>query len=131
MPEGTYVLEDIQIFQEPYDILKRQAAEESGLRNLQMGGSRVSLQFDNAAADPFLALAIPYERGWSAKVNGKPVPIEKANYAFIGVPIEKGMNDVKLVYRPPFFFISLLVTLISLLLGTLYAAGVRKRRKAR
>lgn len=131
MPEGTYELEDIQIFQEPYDILKRQAAEESGLRNLQMGGSRVSLQFDNAAADPFLALAIPYERGWSAKVNGKPVPIEKANYAFMGVPIEKGMNDVKLVYRPPFFFISLLVTLISLLLGTLYATGVRKRGKAR
>lgn len=130
LPEGVYKLTDIQVFEEPYEILKEQAKENSSLRNLQLDGSRVTLEFDNTAADPFLALAIPYDRGWSATVNGTKAEVLKANYAFLGVPIQEGANQIELTYRPPFFGVSLVVTAISLLLSLFYLFRSRKKPKA-
>jgi uncharacterized membrane protein YfhO len=129
MPKGDYELTGIQVFQEPYDILKEQAQENSGLRSWKLDGSHAELDYENAGADPFLALAIPYERGWTATVNGESVSLQKANYAFIGVPIQKGGNHIELSYRPPFFTVSFIASLLSLLLSAVYLARNKKKSK--
>ena len=45
-------------------------------------------------------VAIPYARGWTAKVDGKAVPTFRTNYGFIGVALKPGSHHVSLVYRP-------------------------------
>lgn len=132
MPAGTYELTELQVFEEPYDILKAQAQENPALRSLHIDGSKVTLEYDNSDADSFLALAIPFERGWSAAVNGVETEVQKANYAFVGIPIQKGTNSIELTYRPPFFTVSLIVTLFSLMLAFFYLFQSKKigsRRK--
>lgn len=40
-------------------------------------------------------------RGWRAAVDGRPVPILRANYAFRAVEVPAGRSRVELSYRPP------------------------------
>ena len=126
LPKGVYRLDDIEVLNEPYTLLKEQNALADRTSNLTIDGSRVDVSYDNQDGALFLNLSIPYERGWHAKVNGERVDVLKANYAFLAVPLEAGDNQVELRYRPPFFLSSLLVTVLSLTLG---ASWLFLRRK--
>ena len=41
--------------------------------------------------------------GWVATVDGEPVEIRRANYAFRAIPIGAGEHDVTFRYRPRSF----------------------------
>lgn len=88
--------------------------------------NQVSISFDNQNGDRYMVLPVPYEKGWEVTVNGKTQTVQKANYAFIGIPIEKGKNNIRLVYYPPYFKATLAVTVISLIIGIWYS----RRRKS-
>ncbi len=54
-----------------------------------------------AATRPaYLVLAYTYYPGWEATVDGQPVPIVRANYAFMALPLPEGPHEVVLQYRP-------------------------------
>jgi uncharacterized membrane protein YfhO len=38
--------------------------------------------------------------GWTAAVNGRPVPLYTADYVFRAVPLEAGENHVSFAYKP-------------------------------
>lgn len=114
VPEGRYFLTEIQLFEEDYETLENEAAEPSGVKDLKIDGSRVEILYDNIDGDDYLSAVIPYERGWSATVNGADTDVLKANYAFVGVPIEAGENRIVFTYRPPFFIPSLILSIVSL-----------------
>jgi uncharacterized membrane protein YfhO len=128
MPKGSYQLTGLQVFEEPYTLLQEQSRKNTGLESLNIDGSKVELYYDNSAEEDYLAVNIPYERGWEASVNGRAVEVLKANYAFAAVPLEEGTNDIKFTYRPPFFRITLLISLFSLAVAALYVS--RNSRKA-
>lgn len=46
-----------------------------------------------------LFFSIPYDRGWQARVNGKPVEPELVNAGFMGFFLDKGDHTVELTYR--------------------------------
>jgi hypothetical protein len=48
----------------------------------------------------FLVLTDAYYPGWTARVNGRKVPIYQANYLFRAVPVEPGRAEVTFEYRP-------------------------------
>ncbi|WP_203332005.1 YfhO family protein [Planococcus beigongshangi] len=127
VPEGRYYLTELQMFSENYEILQREAAETSGVKELEIDGSRVEILYDNTAGDDYLSAVIPYEIGWSAEVNGEKTDVLKANYAFVGVPIEEGENRIIFTYRPPFFIPSLIVSLLSILIGAIWIFRYRRR----
>ena len=45
--------------------------------------------------------SVPYEDGWTAKVNGKEVPVEKVNVGFMAVRCETGDNQIEFHYETP------------------------------
>ncbi|GAB2023761.1 YfhO family protein [Pseudolactococcus yaeyamensis] len=47
-----------------------------------------------------LFLTLPYDKGWSATVDGKPIKIKQAQTGFMTVPITKGTHTVKLSFVP-------------------------------
>ncbi len=63
-------------------------------------------------------LVIPemWDRGWSADVNGKPIPVLRANFNQQAVHIPAGPATVTLKFRPVGFVKGLVVTSISLLI---------------
>ncbi len=54
-----------------------------------------------AAADALLVLSDAYEPGWTARVDGAPAPIARANWVMRAVPVGPGRHRVVMSYRPP------------------------------
>ena len=129
VPAGRYYLTELQLFEENYETLEREAAEPSGIKELEIDGSRVEILYDNSAGDEYLSAVIPYEIGWSATVNGADVEVLKANYAFVGVPLEAGDNRIVFSYRPPFFVPSLILSIVAAFIGLIWL--FRRKPEAR
>lgn len=53
--------------------------------------------------------------GWRAIVDGTPRAIDRADYAFQGVPVPPGQHQVELIYRPASLRLGLLVSVTALL----------------
>ncbi|MGG0642595.1 YfhO family protein [Sporosarcina gallistercoris] len=115
VPEGTYTFSDLALYAEDYTTLEkaeRENAETSGAA-VEWQGEHVTVQLDNSSRDIFAVMPIPFEKGWTAKVNGKKVSVWKANYAFTAIPIESGSNTIEMTYRPPYFVVSIWISLLA------------------
>jgi len=65
--------------------------------------------------DALLAVNSQYFPGWNAYVDGKRVPIFRANYLFQGIKVTKGEHAIEFKYIP-----------ISLILGSLFSIFWRR-----
>ncbi len=55
--------------------------------------------------------SVPYDEGWSATVNGRPVDIEQVNVGFMAVPVGRGESTIRFDYKTPGLAIGAIVTL--------------------
>lgn len=53
------------------------------------------------SGDKMLFFSIPYDEGWTVKIDGKKVKKECINYGFIGVPVHDGYHTIELNYFMP------------------------------
>ena len=60
-----------------------------------------------------LVLQMPFDRGWRAFQDGRPVPILKVDVGLLGVGLDPGKHEVELRYRNRFLVPGLLLTLAS------------------
>jgi Bacterial membrane protein YfhO len=83
-------------------------------------------------ADARTALVVTdeYAEGWTARVDGQPVPIFPTLLSVRGVEVPAGRHRVEFFYRTPRFTLGLVLSLLGLTLGAaLVATGlIRKRR---
>lgn len=73
-------------------------------------------------------LAIPYDKDWQAKVNGKKVTPQSSQLGFIELPLQKGNNHIELHYVSKSFYIGCLLSLIGLILEIIIIA-INKKNK--
>ncbi len=71
----------------------------------------------NSFCDGFLFLSDTYYPGWEAYVDGKKVPIYRANISFRAIFVPKGSHLVEFKYRPLSFYLGLLLSLSGLILA--------------
>jgi hypothetical protein len=69
-----------------------------------------------AAADAYLVLADTHDPGWSATLDGRPVPIRPAWITFRAVFVPRGNHTVVFRYRPAGFERGLILTACGLLI---------------
>lgn len=74
----------------------------------------------------WLVAAQTFHPGWRAYVNGREVPLLRANGAFQAVELAAGASEVEFVYAPKSFETGLSLTLASLLATLLYLALARR-----
>lgn len=70
----------------------------------------------NAEEGDYLVSSIPYDKGFSAYINGEPAAVEVINKAFVGVRLNKGENEIVIKYTSPFFQAGLMLSLLGLFL---------------
>lgn len=116
VPKGSYVLKDFELYEESYDVLKRVKKENGNklFEEVSWSGNRISFKYLNEAGDQYATIPLPYENGWRLTVNGEKQDILKANYAFTAIKLNEGINEVELVYYPPFFFQLLILSISSI-----------------
>ena len=110
---------------------------DSLLSRLDTAGSSISSFSDGSASISFTAaqsetvlVSIPYERGWSATVNGRPVEIEELAGGVLGVEVDSGENAIELRYTPYGLYPSLAVSLTSLAAFCAWRAIAKRRNRA-
>jgi len=91
--------------------------------------ARIRLESDN-----LVFFSVPYEKGWTATVNGQPVDVEKVNVGLMAVLAQAGDNEIRFEYHTPGLSIGLAITIICLILIVLYCLYywwyAPKRKKA-
>lgn len=73
--------------------------------------------------------SVPYDEGWSATVNGKPVEIEKVNVGFMAVAVDAGDSEIRFTYKTPGLALGALVSASALVIFVIYliSAAVFKK----
>lgn len=66
--------------------------------------------------DMYVNVNIPYDDGFKLYVDDKIQNYEMTNTAFIGFKVSSGIHNIKLVYTPPLYNLSIFLTLIGLIL---------------
>ena len=76
--------------------------------------------------------SIPYEEGWSMKIDGKRVKIrELTGDAWISAGLKEGTHEIELSFRPAGLINGLLLTILSILIliGAIHLPAVIRRRR--
>ncbi len=77
-----------------------------------------------------LVVSENYYPGWKATVDGKPAPIGRADYTFIGVELPAGARTVALDFTSPTYERGKVITWIAIVVGLLMlAAGTWRDRR--
>ena len=76
--------------------------------------------------DSTIMITIPYEMGaWTAYVDGKKTELAKIADTFIGIKVDKGIHEIRLVYRTPGLMIGTIISICST--GAFIVYLVRKK----
>ena len=101
-------------------VLEDPLARDRGVQHRTAGvklvdyGTQSALCETNSDAPGYLVLLDSYYPGWECRVDGRTVPITRANYCFRAVEVTAGKHRVEFHYRPRSFFAGLAVTLLAL-----------------
>ncbi len=111
------------VFEKVYDEMKKQPMEIEEYGDDFVNGTI------NVLKDGILFTSIPYDQGWSVKVDGqddKIIPI--AGNGLLGVNLTKGIHRIELSYYPVGFNLGCVISVLSAAAFVIYAAVSRKKR---
>ena len=111
----------------------RSSGAQGRLLEVTESSDRVDLMVE-ADGPATLVMRETWVKGWSARVNGAPAAISRADGRYRSVEIPAGRSRVELRYHPPGLRAGLVISLLSA--GALVAIGLRRpqppqRRMAR
>ena len=78
----------------------------------------------------FVVISVPYDKGWSTKVNGKLVKTYSVNGGLTGIPLEKGYNTIEMNFTPHGLKEGLYASLAGLVILAIIAINdIRKKKQ--
>ncbi|OPJ61393.1 YfhO family protein [Clostridium oryzae] len=100
--KGKFTYEKISVFCLPMKNYSDKIGKlkENVLTDVKMTTNEVTGSINSTKAK-LLCLSIPYSEGWKAAVDGKEVPIYKANLMYMAISVDKGKHVVELRYSTP------------------------------
>lgn len=122
--EGVYSMSELAVVVQPTEEMMRHAVDRLACTMTDVDLHRNPVSFAsseitgtvNAEQDRYLVFSIPHSKGWTAYDNGKKVELQKANLMYLGMPIEAGSHEIRLVYRTPGGTAGILVSLAGVIL---------------
>lgn len=106
---------DYEAFDEDIAKLKEHQLNITEMTNTKIEGTINSTNEYNV-----LFTSIPYEKGWTLKVDGKKTNIIKLCSGFVGAKLESGNHKIELSYHTPGLFIGLVISMIGIISSILY-----------
>ncbi|NBJ70720.1 MULTISPECIES: YfhO family protein [Clostridia] len=131
LPKGEYELKNLSLYEEDYKELHEAVKSAAPSPSFTWEKNKLTIDYNNQTSEKWMALPIPYEKGWKLWINGKEQAIEKANYAFIGFKLHNGKNHIKMVYHPPYFFPALTLTIIGIFAWVLLHLRSKRKKAGR
>ena len=83
----------------------------------------------SVSKDKMLCLAVPYDSGWTAYVDGEKVPIYQANTAWMAVELSAGDHYVEFKYWTPGLTAGIAMSAAGVCFLVCYVFIVKKKEK--
>ncbi len=114
--KGNYHIKNVNLYSLPYgNIQKRNQSVDTV--NLEKPIDREVLKGNvTVSKEGYLITSIPYEKGFTAYMDGQKIPVEKVNTCFVGFPIKEGKHDISIVFHAPAKRLGLMISGISLVI---------------
>lgn len=115
------------------DVFERGYANVSRdvMTTTKLTGSSMEGNIDVSEAGLFYT-SIPYEEGWTAKVDGREVEITPVGGSLVAFPLTEGPHTIELTYYPKGFWIGFTVSMLcaaTFALLCVYTYKLRKRKE--
>ena len=113
---GVYTLDDLEIVCQPMNKVDSQTdklAEES-LTDVQMKTNEITGKI-SVSSPKALLIAIPYNEGFKAYVDGSETEVKQANTMYMAIELSEGSHELRLVYCTPYLKTGLGLTCIGIL----------------
>ena len=116
------LLLNLNTYQQIVDQLQTQGVE------FQMNKRFAKADVD-LAQDSNIFTTIPYDQGWTLKIDGKKAPIKTVNKGFIQVHVPKGKHSIRLSYFPPGLKIGIIMFISCSLLFVVFDIWYERRKR--
>ena len=130
--ECEILLEDFAIYCQPMDEFEAelQALTAAKVENNTMENDIINCTI-SSDANKLLVFSIPYQNGWTALVDGKPVELIKTNIMYTGIEVPAGKHEIELRFERPGVSYGSIVTGVSLLIFICIVSGqtINKKQK--
>ncbi|MGI6309816.1 MAG: YfhO family protein [Bacilli bacterium] len=115
--KGHFVIEDINLYTLDYNYIKdiNKRVDPLVIDLSDTKGDKITGHI-KVTKDGYLATTIPYDKGFTILVNGKPIKYEKVNKAFLGFPIKRGNYKIEIIYKAPGINLGIIMSLLGFLL---------------
>ena len=120
--KGIYNISDIKIYCLDYNDIKNVNNNVTKVNIENALGDKIIGNVE-AINDGYFVTTIPYDKGFTIKVDNKNVEYEMVNNAFIGFKISKGYHNVEISYKSPGKIIGMILSLIGIIV---YIFAVQK-----
>lgn len=125
---GTFTFDSLKVCCQPMERYGDYIANlsENALENIEISSNVIT---GNISADKkkFLVLSIPYQKGWTAYVDGQKTDIQKANLMYSGLFLEEGEHQIRLEFERPGIKASLCISAAGIVIFII-ALIIRRRR---
>lgn len=136
---GIYSMSELAVVVQPAEEMMQHAANLLACTMTDVDLHRNPVSFAsseitgtvNAEQDRYLVFSIPYSKGWTVYDNGKKAELQKANLMYLGMPIEAGSHEIRLVYRTPGGTAGILVSLAGVALMIFMCRRSPRRTESR
>ena len=117
---GSYAFDAIKVYAKPEQEIKASLdrMHTNDVYNIKEKKYENSYTAEyNIEDERYLFMAIPYSAGWKAYVDGKKVPVLRANDGFMAIAAEPGSHILEVKYRTPWLLEGMIVTLFFLFMS--------------
>lgn len=129
--KGHGTLEELAVYCQPMKNYENQVAslKEEILENETIGTNTISGTID-LKQDKILCLVVPYDKGWTAYVDGEKTTLLQANTMYMALPLRAGSHTVELRYETYGLKVGILISLIGVVCLVFIFPSDRKHHKA-
>lgn len=127
--KGTYNLKDLQIsYMDPAHIENiNSKIDIFDIDEQNTKGDFITGAID-VTKDGYFIASIPYDQGFTIKVDGQQIPYERVDNGFLGFKITKGTHDIEIEYNSPYKKLGIAITLVGLIMYALVTILEYKRK---
>lgn len=129
---GTIPCDKILLYSQPMKSYEKRvkALSENVLEDVKLSNNTLEGQI-HLDQDKLLLISLPYQKGWTAYIDGKKADIYRANWQYMALAPGKGTHSIRLHFQIPGWNACILITLTGFILfiGIILVNMVRKRRK--
>ena len=118
--KGTYKIGDIETYKIKYKNIEKVIDKQSTfvVDKNKSNGDNINGTI-NMKESGYFVTSIPYDEGFTIKVDNKIVEKQIVNKAFLGFKLDKGNHKIEINYRAPYQRIGLILSIIGVITFTI------------